>query len=141
MRRIAAWRRRRRLRDGRPSGSRWRRPASGLSERGAVRAVRAEMRRRGVVMELGVVAEHGEEVLLQAHHQRMDPGVEQDVGALEAHLRASSGPGSPARGPGAEITAQGTPRRLAMWRSIWRAEHQLGLQLRDLRLDLEVVVA
>ena len=52
-----------------------------------------------------------EQMLFQAHHQRMDPGVEDHVGALEAHLRGVAGreilhmhraPRSPRRGcPGA----------------------------------------
>ena len=77
----------------------------------------AEMRRRGAVVELEVVAEHRQQMLLQAHHQRMDPGVEDDVGALEAHLRRVARR-EILHMDGAEITAQGMPRRLAMWRSI-----------------------
>src|SRR5512136_546689 len=43
--------------------------------RGGERLLAAEMRRRRAVMELDVVAEHGDEMLLETHHQRMDPGV------------------------------------------------------------------
>ena len=50
------------------------------------------MRRRGLEgVELEVVSEHREQVFLEAHHQRMDPGVEGDVGALDAHLRRVAG--------------------------------------------------
>jgi hypothetical protein len=38
-------------------------------------------------MELEVAAEHAQQVFFQPHHQRMHPGVEEHVGALEAHLR------------------------------------------------------
>jgi hypothetical protein len=44
-----------------------------------------------LVVELEVLAEHPEQMLLQAHHQGMDPGVEEDVRALEAHLRRVAG--------------------------------------------------
>ena len=36
--------------------------------------------------EFEVVAEHADQVLLQAHHQRMHPGVEHHIGPLPAHL-------------------------------------------------------
>ena len=45
------------------------------------------MRGRGLVVEFEVVAEHAEQMLFEAHHQRMHPGVEHHVGAFEAHLR------------------------------------------------------
>jgi hypothetical protein len=32
--------------------------------------------RGGVVAELGILAEHPDQVLLEAHHQGVDPGVE-----------------------------------------------------------------
>ena len=52
----------------------------------AMRAGLAQMRRRCAVVELEVVLEHVQEVFLQAHHQRVHPGVEEDIGAFEAHL-------------------------------------------------------
>ncbi len=42
-------------------------------------------------MELEVLPEHGDQVLLEPHHQRVDPGVEDDVGTLEPHLRRIPG--------------------------------------------------
>jgi hypothetical protein len=53
--------------------------------------VRAQMRRRRLFVELGVLAEHREQMFFQTHHQRMNPGVKDDVGALEAHLWRTAG--------------------------------------------------
>jgi hypothetical protein len=35
---------------------------------------------------LKVVAEHADQVFLQAHHQRVHPGIENHVGPLRTHL-------------------------------------------------------
>ena len=89
-------------------------------------------------MEFDVVAEHAEQMFLEAHHQRMHPGIEDDVRAFEAHLRRVArrevlhvhrrrdhGAGH------AEPLGDVAP-------SACRA--QFGLQFRDLGFDLEVVV-
>jgi hypothetical protein len=57
--------------------------------RGCAASTLAEPRCEGraPIVELEVLAEHRQQVLLQAHHQRMHPGVEEHVRALEAHLR------------------------------------------------------
>ena len=47
----------------------------------------AQMRCAGVVVKFAVVAEHAQQMFLQAHHQRMHPGVEDNVGAFKPHLR------------------------------------------------------
>ncbi len=54
---------------------------------GAARSSAPEMRRRGAVLELEIFAEHLKQMFFQTHHQRMHPGVENDVGAFEPHLR------------------------------------------------------
>ena len=43
------------------------------------------------VGEFEILAEHGEQVLLQPHHQRVNPGIENHVGAFEAHLGRMAG--------------------------------------------------
>ena len=62
-----------------------------------------------------------------------------------AHLRSpsavSSAPGSPCTWTGAEMTAQGTPRRLATWRSIWVPSTSSGCSSADGLFDSEEVVA
>ena len=47
----------------------------------------AEMAGTSGIRKFEIVAEHGEQMLLQPHHQRMHPGVENDIGAFETHLR------------------------------------------------------
>ena len=97
------------------------------------------MRRCGVAVELEVLAEHPEQMLLQAHHQRMDPGVEEDVRALEAHLRRVARREVLHVDRGRDHRA-GDAQPLGDVALHLRAQHQLGLQLGDLGLDLEIVV-
>ena len=116
-----------------------RRPAPRAAAPRPAPAVARQVRGRGAVVELEVVAEHVEQVLLEPHHQRMDPGVEDDVGAFEAHLRRV------ARREVLHVHRRrdhraGDAQPLGDVALHLRAEHQLGLQLGDLRLDLEVVV-
>ena len=97
------------------------------------------MRRRGFVVEFEILAEHRQQMLLQAHHQRMHPGVEHHVGAFEAHLR---------RIARREILHMhrrrdhraGNAQPLGDVALHLRAEHQFRLQLGDLRFDLQVIV-
>ena len=91
-------------------------------------------------MEFKVFAEHAQQVLLQAHHQRMDPGVKQHIGTLKTHLRCV------ARGEilhmhGGRYHRAGNRMALGDVALHLRAQNQLGLQLRDLRLYGQVVVA
>ena len=37
-------------------------------------------------MKLRIAAEHADQMLFQAHHQRVNPGVKHHIGALKAHL-------------------------------------------------------
>ncbi len=46
---------------------------------------------RRLRLKLEILAEHGEEVLFEAHHQRVNPCVEDHIGALEPHLRRVAG--------------------------------------------------
>ena len=97
------------------------------------------MRRRGAIVEFEILAEHRQQMLLQAHHQRMHPGVEEHVGAFEPHLR---------RIARREILHMhrrrdhraGNAEPLGDVPLHLRAEHQFGLQLGDLRLDFQIVV-
>ena len=70
-----------RLLCSRASVWRWR---CGLRRR---REMRGKVGGASGVVELKIFAEHRKEVLFEAHHERMDPGVEQHVGAFETHLR------------------------------------------------------
>ncbi len=107
---------------------------------GAGRVGVAEMRGGGALAELAVLAEHRQQVLLQAHHQRVDPGVEQHVGALEAHLRRV------ARGEVLHVDGRGDhgagdAQALGDVALHLGAEHQVGRRRSDRRLHVEVVVA
>ena len=118
--------------------------ASGIGLRSARRfrarrSAVAEMRGRRVVVELEVVAEHREQMLFEAHHQRMDPGVEDDVRALEAHLRRIAGR-EILHVHGRRDDRARDAEALGDVALHLRAEHELGLQLLDLRLDFEIVV-
>jgi hypothetical protein len=92
------------------------------------------------LVELEVVAEHVQQVLFEAHHQRVHPGVEHHVRALEAHLRRV------ARREVLHVHRRrdhraGHAQALGDVALHLRAQHQFGLQFGDLGLDLEVVVA
>ena len=41
----------------------------------------------GTFVKFEILPEHAQQVLFESHHQWMHPGIEQDVGALESHLR------------------------------------------------------
>ena len=99
----------------------------------------AEVRRTGGVVELKIVAEHRQQMLLQPHHQRVDPRVEQDVGALEPHHRRI------ARGEvldvdrGRDHRARG-PQPLGDVPLHLRTEDEFGVEGGDHFLDLEIIV-
>ena len=99
----------------------------------------AEMRWCRFAVELEVVAEHRQQVFLQAHHQRMDPGVEDHVGALEAHLRRVARREVLDMDGGRDDRA-GDAEPLGDVALHLGAEHQIGLKLRDLGFDLQIVV-
>ena len=98
-----------------------------------------QMRGTGCVVEFDIIAEHAEKVFFRAHHQRMHPGVEDDVATLESHLwrvarreilhmyrRGNYGAG--------DAQALGSvPLHLG-------AKHEFGLQRGHLRFDFQVVV-
>src|SRR5271165_1856014 len=99
----------------------------------------AEMRRRSPVMELGIVAEHRQKMLLEAHHERMDPRVEQDVRTLEAHLwRVASR--EILNMDGRRDHSARDAEALGDVALHLRAQHELGMERGNLRLDLEIVV-
>ena len=98
-----------------------------------------EMRRHGAILELEIVLEHRQQMFLEAHHQRVHPGIEDHVGAFETHLR------SVARRKILHMHRRGDHRAgnaqtLGNMPLHLRAQHQLGLQFRDLGLDLEIIV-
>lgn len=43
-----------------------------------------QMRRHSAVLEFEIVLEHRQQMFFQAHHQRMHPGIEDDVRALDS---------------------------------------------------------
>ena len=51
----------------------------------------AEVGGCGLIIEFEIIAEHVNEMFFEAHHQRMHPGVEDDVGAFETHLWGIAG--------------------------------------------------
>ena len=116
------------------------RSASGAQPVSATGVARlAEMGRRRFAVELEVVAEHRQQVFLQAHHQRMDPGVEDHVGALEPHLRRVARREILDVDGGRDDRA-GDAEPLGDVALHLGAEHQIGLKLRHLGFDLQVVV-
>ena len=97
------------------------------------------MRGRGLGVELKIFAEHAEQMLLKPHHQRMHPGIEKDVRALEPHLRRIAGrevlnmDRSRDNGARDALPLGDMPLHL-------RAKHKFGVQLADLRLDFKIIV-
>ena len=92
-----------------------------------------------MVVELEVVAEHGQKVLFEAHHQRVDPGVEQNIGALHPHLRGVAG-GEILHMGGRRDHCAGDAQALGDVALHLRAEDEFRLKLGDRLLDLEIVV-
>ena len=99
----------------------------------------AEVRGRRLVVELEVIAEHVDQMFLEPHHQRVNPAVEDHVGAFEAHLRRIAGR-EILHMHGCRDHRAGHAQLLGDVALHLRAEHQFGLQFGDLRLDIEVVV-
>ena len=91
-------------------------------------------------MKFGIVAEHRQEMLLEAHHQRMHPAVEQDVGALDPHLGRVAG-GEVLDVDGRRDHRAGNAEPLGDMALHLGAEHQFGLGGGDGSLDLEMIVA
>ena len=97
------------------------------------------MRRSGLVVKLKIVAEHGEQVLFQPHHQRVHPAVEDDIGPFESHLR---------RVPGGKVLdvdrrrdhRAGHAETLRDVALHLRAEDELRVQGSSGRLDFKVIV-
>lgn len=69
---------------------------------------RAEVRGGGALVELEVLPEHVQQVLFEAHHRRVHPGVEHHVHPRSPSA-ASSAPGSPARAPGPRSPRRARP--------------------------------
>jgi hypothetical protein len=91
-------------------------------------------------VELEVVAEHVEQVLLESHHQRVHPRVEQHVGALPPDLRRVAGR-HVLHVDGRRDHRAGDAQALGRVALHLRAEHELGGGGGDARLDVQVVVA
>ena len=90
-------------------------------------------------MEFEIVLEHAEQVLLQAHHERVNPGVEEHIGALVAHLWGVAGwEILDVHGGGDDCAGHAEP--LGNVPLHLRAEHQVGCECGDGGLHLEVVV-
>ena len=99
----------------------------------------AQMRRRCAIVEFGVFAEHRQQMLFEAHHQRMNPGVEHHIRAFETHLRRISGReilNVQRRGD----DGAGNAEPLGDVALHLGAENEFRLQFGDLRLDFEIVV-
>src|SRR6056297_2883043 len=99
----------------------------------------AVMAGAGIVVELEILAEHGQQVFLKPHDQRMYPGVEDHVCAFDTHLRAVArreilnmhGRGN---------DSAGNAQALADMTLHLGAEDHLGGQFLDPALNLEVIV-
>ena len=90
-------------------------------------------------MEFHIVAEHGEEVLLKAHHEGMHPGVEDDIGAFKTHLRRIAG-GEILHMDGGGNHGAGHAQPLGDVALHLGSQNQFHLQFGDLRLDVQIVV-
>ena len=97
------------------------------------------MRGRSTGVELEVLAEHADQVLFQAHHQRVHPGVEQHISAFKTHLRGVAGGEVLHVHWGRNHRARNA---LALGDVALHlgAQNQLGLQGVDLVFDFQVVV-
>ena len=93
----------------------------------------------GIGVKLEILAEHAQKVFFQAHHQRMYPGVEQNVGALRPHLRGVAG-GEVLHVHRRGDDGAGNAQPLGGVAFHLRAEHQVGDQLGDGGLDVQVIV-
>ena len=91
------------------------------------------------IHEFEIVAEHADQMLLKAHHQRVYPGVEDDIRPLESHLRGVAG-GHILHMQRCADHGAGNAEPLSAVALHLGAEHQLGGGLGDGRLHGEVVV-
>ena len=90
--------------------------------------------------ELEVLAEHRDQMLLEPHHQRMDPGVEDHVRPFPPHLRAIPR-GDVLHMEGAGDHRAGDVQALGDVPLHLRPEHKLGRGGGDRLLHREIVVA
>ena len=90
-------------------------------------------------MEFKIIAEQDQQVFFQPHHQGMNPGIEDDVGALEPHLRRVAH-GEILYMDGHRDHRTRNAEALGDMPLHLRAQHQLGLQLGDGGFDLEIIV-
>ena len=91
------------------------------------------------VHELKVMAEHADQVFLQAHHQGVDPTVEDDVGPLPTHLRGVAGRHVLHMKRGTNHRA-GDPKTLGAVALHLGPQHQLRCRLGHGRFHREVVI-
>jgi hypothetical protein len=124
---------------GRPSERHWGCLECGRRQDDRLRGVPGPEMRGGVVAELRILPEHADEMLFEPHHQRVDPRVEDDVGALEPHLRRVAGREVLDVDRGGDDRARDAEALRDMALHL-RAEDELRLQGDDPGLDLEVVV-
>ena len=92
------------------------------------------------VHEFEVVAEHADQVLLQAHHQRVHPAVENHIRPLPAHLGGIAG-GHILHMQRCADHGAGDAQPLGAVALHLGAEHQLGSRFRHGFLHGEIVVA
>ena len=90
-------------------------------------------------MEFLVLAEHRQEMLLESHHQRMNPGIEQHICAFEAHLRRISS-GKILNVNRGRNHGAGNAEPLGDVALHLGAEDKFRSQFADLGLDFEVVI-
>ena len=106
---------------------------------GRRRRVAAEVRRRCAFVEFEVFAEHPQQVLLETHHQWMNPGVKEHICALKTHLRGITCGEilDVNRGRNHRAGHSQTLRDVALH---LRPQYEFGLQLGDPCFNVEVVV-
>ena len=93
----------------------------------------------GFIVELEIIAEHVQQMFFQTHHQRMNPGVEQDIRAFVPHLRRIARREVLNVDRGRDHRAR-YAQTLADMAFHLGAQDHLGLQLFYGGLDFEVVV-
>ena len=90
-------------------------------------------------MKLSIVAEHMDEMFFQAHHQRMNPGIEDHIRAFKAHLRRVTR-GEILHMDGGRNHGTRQTQALGDMPLHLRAEDQLRMKLGDTRLDIEIII-
>ena len=97
------------------------------------------MGRRHTIAEFEILTEHAEQMFFEPHHQRMHPGIEDDIGTFKTHLRRI------ARGEILHMHRRGNhgaghAKLLGNMAFHLRAKHQFGLQRGDAFFDFQVIV-